>query len=104
RIVENFLGLATDALIAFPFGAYYREVNIGIAQIFGDLNVVEGHHTETRIFHLKLDHLRQIPLRLVTQTRGTAVFFWHCLLPGPGPRSEERRVGKECRSRRGAYH
>ena len=31
-------------------------------------------------------------------------FFLQCLLPPHGTRSEERRVGKECRSRWSPYH
>ena len=35
-------------------------------------------------------------------------FFWNCMKPGgggaPSGRSEERRVGKECRSRWSPYH
>src|SRR2546430_9938650 len=46
--------------------------------------------------------LRRRPGRLLAKGRGEG--GPHLALPGRGDRSEERRVGKECRSRWSPYH
>ena len=63
-----------------------------------DAAVVEAQHGLERVFHSATKHPANPLIKADKPWEGTAA------ITGPYVRSEERRVGKECRSRWSPYH
>ena len=78
--VQNLAGVGTNLGVGFALCTHHGEVDVGITEVFRDLDRIQGHHTQLRIFHFKLDHLRNFALDLLPKTGSTAEIFRHFYL------------------------
>src|SRR3989441_10312210 len=92
----------------FPYTTLFRS-HMREAELRGE-KVVEGARSEEAKIRSEIQSLRRVRRQLVEDLRSTLESYYRMMAAdfgedaGEPKRSEERRVGKECRSRWSPYH
>src|SRR3712207_2642531 len=110
-LINFALGVVTGIVQEFQFGMNWSEYSRFVGDIFGAPLALEGllaFFLESTFLGLWIFGWDRLPERVHLMTIWTAavgtIFSAYFILAANSFRSEERRVGKECRSRWSPYH
>ena len=95
------IGMNSPEMKALQTKINELEGTLGSAQDINDNHQRYNGKLQTRLTEVEDDNKNMITVPILSTSLG---FICACLLTRPLKRSEERRVGKECRSRWSPYH